>query len=151
MNVTHPTSFKERRKFVPEAAKISPAAAVVAMVVSVFVTLSLWLAFKSLNPVVPLALGASAGGILLVTINWMRRKSCPPSLVLGPAGIIIEDRQERVIIPWTELAGIRHVTEDGESLEISSCFGGEPFVLSVSTFSPEQAAEIKRALLPKAA
>ena len=149
--MTQRPSFKERRKFIPEAAKISPVAAIGALIVSVFVTLSTWLTFKSLNPAVPLALGASAGGVLIVTINWLRRKSCPPSLVLGPAGIVIEDSRERVIIPWNELAGIRHIIDDGEALEISSCFGGEPFVLSVSTFSPAEAAEIKRALLSDAA
>lgn len=143
--------IKERRRFVPEAAKISPAAALASMVVAVFVTLCSWLAFKSLNPVLALAIGASTGGLLLVIVNWRRRKTCPPTLILGPAGIVIEDRQERIIIPWNELAGVRHVTDDDETLEFSSRFGGEPFVLSVSAFSADQAAEIKRALLAEAA
>ena len=149
--MTRHSSFKERRKFIPEAAKIGPTAAIGALIVSVFVTLTLWLMFKSLNPAIPLAIGASTAGLMLVFVNWVRRRSCPPSLILGPVGIVIEDRQERVIIPWAELAGVRHVTEDGESIEISSCFGGEPFVLSVSSFSPQQAAEIKKALLSEAA
>jgi len=51
---------------------------------------------------------------------------------------------------WLESTS-NQVVEDVERLEFRSKFSSEPFILVVDHFSPEQAAEIRRSLLPQAA
>lgn len=147
-----PSIAKTNRKFIPPSARINATGAIVSLIVAIACTAFSWLLFETSSPAIAIASGAAAGGLVLVIINRQRRRRSPPSLVLGVSGVVIEDRQERIIIPWEELAEVRHVAGDEEErLEFRSKHSAEPFILIVEHFSVEQAEEIKRSLLPKAA
>jgi hypothetical protein len=149
--MNQPSDAKTLRRFIPPAARISAVGAIASVIVGIAFTAFSWLFFKSASPAIAIATGAAAGGLVLVGITRQRRKNCPPSLMLDRVGVVIEDRHERIIIPWEELAEVRQVVEDVERLEFRSKFSTEPFILVVDHFSPEQAAEIRRSLLPQAA
>ena len=149
--MNRPNDAKTLRRFIPPAARISTVGAIVSVIVAIAFTAFSWLFFKSASPAIAIAMGAAAGGLVMVGINWQRRKNRPPSLMLDGVGVVIEDRHERIIIPWEELADVRQVVEDVERLEFRSKFSPEPFILIVDHFSPAQAAEIRRSLLKKAA
>jgi len=149
--MSQPSATHAHKRFTPPAARINATGAVVCVIVAIALTAFSWLFFETSSPTLALAAGTSGGGLVLVAINWYRRKNCPPSLLLDPTGVVIEDRHERIIIPWEELADVRHVVEEVERLEFRSKFSPEPFVLVVDNFSREQADEIRRSLLPKAA
>jgi hypothetical protein len=149
--MNQPNEIHTHMRFIPPAARINATGAVICVIVAIALTLFSWLFFKESSPTIALATGAAGGGLVLVSINWHRRKNCPPSLLLNRAGLVIEDRHERIIIPWEELADVRHVVEDSERLEFRSKFSQEPFILVVDHFSREQADEIRRHLLSRAA
>lgn len=149
--MNQPSIAKENRRFIPPSARITPTGAIVSLIVGIAVTAFSWLWLETSGPAIALACGASAGGLVLVAINRERRRRSPPSLVIAPDGLKIEDRTERIVIPWSELAEVRCVTDDVERLEFRSTLSEEPFVLVVDHFSPDQADEIKRAFLRDAA
>jgi hypothetical protein len=149
MNQSNPAQTNKR--FIPPSAKVTGVGAVVTVIVAIALTAFSWLFFETASPAIALATGAAGGGLLLVAINWQRRRNAPPSLLLNGDGVVIEDRHERIIIPWEELAEVRQVIEEVERLEFLSKLSAEPFVLVVDHFSAEQAAEIRARLLPKAA
>jgi hypothetical protein len=144
-------SAKKNQRFIPPAARISAVGAIVTVIVAIALTAFSWLFFKTSSPMIAIATGAAGGGFILVGINWQRRRNCPPSLLLNGDGVVIEDRHERILIPWEELEDVRQVVEDVERLEFRSKLSPEPFILVVDHFSPEQAAEIRARLLSKAA
>src|SRR5690349_15726780 len=149
--MSQPNEAHAPKRFIPPAARISAVGAIASVIVGIAMTAFSWLFFEKSSPTIAIATGAAAGGLVLVSINWQRRRHSPPCLLLNQSGVVIEDRHERIIIPWDELAEVRQVVEDVERLEFRSKFSQEPFVLVVDHFSPEQAAEIRRSLLPREA
>lgn len=140
------------RCFIPSQAYGSASVAgIVALIGAIAVTAFSWLFFETSSPAIAAICGGAAGGLLFVVHRRKRPARSQPSLLLCKAGVIIQDPYEKIVIPWEELAEVRHIVVDVESLEFRCKAGVDPVVLVIEHFTREQAKEIKRWLLPEAA
>jgi hypothetical protein len=141
----------DHQRFVPPAAQLNAATAIIAIIVGIGITMLSWLFFESSGPAIALVCGAVASGCCFWLDRWWRRKTAPPILLLHATGAVLESATARLTIDWNDVHEVRHVDREFESIEVVTRSGTTPFVVVIDHFNGEQAEEIRRKLLGRVA
>jgi hypothetical protein len=149
--MSRPESARQDSCFIPPAAQLNAAAGIFCVIFGIAATLLSWLCFETHSPAIALGCGISAGGLLLVADHWRRQKFAPPILRWNANVLILEKGGLRTVVSWTDIAEIRHLDLEIETIELRKCSCSDPIVIVLDHFSPEQALEIRSELLGRAA